>query len=235
MKINKILTMALAGALLVGCADLDTEPNGSTITADQKAKTYENNPERVSASVNGITSMFSIYENTSGNHNDFGYPSVMMFLESRGVDLVGMDVGYNWFSYGFELTDRALNSYINSSIWSTLYNQIYTANNVAGMIDPETEDSQLKYYLAQALAIRAFDYFNLAQIYQFTYEGNTDALCVPIVLDTNSDEAATNGVARSTVGEVYQQILTDLNKAVELLSQTNETRADKRYVDLAVA
>ena len=235
MKINKILTMALAGALLVGCADLDTEPNGSTITADQKAKTYENNPERVAASVNGITSMFSVYENTSGNHNDFGYPSVMLFIESRGIDFVGMDVGYNWFSYGLAMTDRAIKSYINSSIWSTLYNQIYTANNVAGTIDPETDDSKLQYYLAQALAIRAFDYFNLAQIYQFTYEGNTDALCVPIVLDTNSDDGATNGVARSTVGEVYEQILADLNKAVELLSKTHETRADKRYVDLAVA
>lgn len=235
MKINKILAMAFAGLAMVGCADLDTEPNGSTVTADQKSDTYVNNPERVSASVNGITTMFSVYENTSGNHNDFGYPSVMLFLDSRGIDLVGMDVGYNWFSYGLDLLDGAYTTYINSSIWSTLYNQIYAANSVAGSIDPATEDSQLQFYLAQALAIRAFDYFNLAQIYQFTYEGNEDALCVPLITDENAAEAGANGAPRSTVGEVYAQILSDLNTAVDLLDKTNETRADKRYVDASVA
>ena len=109
MKLNKYLFItALAGMTLAGCADLDTAPKGNTITADQKAEVVAENPEMVSASVTGITSMFSIYENTSGNHNDFGYPSVMLFTDSRGIDLVGMDVGYNWFSYGLDLNDGLL-------------------------------------------------------------------------------------------------------------------------------
>ena len=49
-------------------------------------------------------------------------------------------------------------------------------------IDPATEDSSLKYYLAQALSIRAFDYFVLAQMYQHTYAGHENAPAVPIVL-----------------------------------------------------
>ena len=53
-----------------------------------------------------------------------------------------------------------------------MYNQIYTANGVVSTIDPATEDNSLKYYLAQALSIRAFDYFVLAQMYQHTYKGN---------------------------------------------------------------
>lgn len=235
MKINKIIAMALAGALLVGCADLDTEPKGSTITEDQKAGVIENNPEMVAASVNAITSNFSIYNKISDTHNDFGYPSIMLFLDSRGIDLVGMDDGYNWFSGCFELNEGAFNTYYNSIVWGTLYNQIYSANAVASLIPEDTEDSTLKFYLAQALAMRAFDYFNLAQVYQFTYEGNTDAPCVPIVTNENALEAGVNGCARSTVGEVYEQITSDINKAIALLDASSFKRADKRYIDAATA
>lgn len=237
MKLNKYLFItALAGMTLAGCADLDTAPKGNTITADQKAEVVAENPEMVSASVTGITSMFSIYENTSGNHNDFGYPSVMLFTDSRGIDLVGMDVGYNWFSYGLDLNDGALtHTNCNSVIFRTLYNQIYTANSVAGIIDANTDDPTLQFYLAQALAIRAFDYFNLAQLYQFTYEGNEDAPCVPLITEANADDAAANGAPRATVGDVYTQIMTDLNKAVDLLRASSFRRADKRYVSLEVA
>lgn len=235
MKYSKIVSLALAGTLLVGCADLDTEPKGGTVTADQKAEVVANDPAKVSASVSAITTNFSVYMAYTSNHNDFGFPAVMLFTDTRGIDMVGMDVGYNWFSYGFDLVDRSYSSYINAIIWTNLYNQIYTANAVAGTIDPATEDGTLQFYLAQALTIRAFDYFNLAQLYQFTYEGNTDAPCVPLILDTNADEAAANGIARSTVGEVYDQIMADLNAAVDLLAASNVVRSDKRYASEAVA
>lgn len=235
MKINKILYLAFASMLTVGCADLDTEPLGGTVTETQKSEAGEANPERVSAGVTGITTMFSIYNNISDTHDDFGYPSIMLYLDSRGIDMVGCDVGYNWFSYGLDLTDRALNSRITNVTWSTLYNQIFAANQVMNSIDPETEDKTLQFYLAQALAMRAFDYFNLAQIYQFTYKGNEDAPCVPIITEENALEVASAGVARSTVNEVYTQIMNDINKAVSLLESTDKKRDDKRYISLDVA
>lgn len=239
MKFNKIMVLAFASLLTVGCADLDTEPQGSTVTADQKTEASELNPERVSASVTGITTMFSVYGSIYGTsdlrHNDFGYPAVMMLLDSRGVDLVGCDVGYNWFSYGFDMTDRAFTHTATRMIWGNMYNQVYAANQVTATIDPETEDEVLQFYLAQALAIRAFDYFTLAQIYQFTYQGNEDAPCVPILTEANALEAGSNGCARNTVGEVYDQIMNDLNKAVSLLESTSKKRGDKRYISLDVA
>lgn len=242
MKINKILFFAVAGLLAASCADLDTEPAGGTITADQKAEVVANNPARTAASVNGITANFTQYDCLGDErHNDFGYPAQMLFLDTRGVDLVGFAIGYNWFSAGIYFTDRPLTSAPNLIIWCTLYNQIYTANAVAKLVDPDTEDSTLKFYLAQALAIRAFDYFNLAQIYQFTYDGNTDAPCVPLVIgsinpeEDNTDAVASNGNPRATVGEVYAQIDKDINKAIELLEGSDFRRADRRYVDRATA
>ena len=232
---NKILYLAFASVMAVSCADLDTEPLGSTITETQKGAAGEANPERVSAGVTGITTMFSVYNNVADTHDDFGYPSIMLYLDSRGIDLVGCDVGYNWFSYGLDLTDRALNSRITNVIWSTLYNQIFAANQVTGSMDADPEDSTLKFYLAQALALRAFDYFNLVQIYQFTYKGNEDAPAVPIITEENKLEVASNGVARNTVKEVYDQILADLNKAISLLESSDKKRDDKRYISLDVA
>jgi len=119
MKLNRnLLYVALASMLTVGCADLDTEPQGSTVTADQKKAAVEANPSRISASVTGITTLFSVYGNVYGTsslrHNDFGYPSIMLFLDSRGIDLVGSDVGYNWYSDALSLTDRTLTGYTST-------------------------------------------------------------------------------------------------------------------------
>ncbi len=232
-NIKYLLGVSIAGLLLTGCADLDTAPNGQTITQDQK------NPEKASASVTAITSMFSVYGKITGDHNDFGYPSVMLFTDSRGTDLVGFDIGYNWFSAGLTLNDYLNTSDANSITWCTIYNQIYTANSVVKTINlEELEESQLSnayFYLAQALAIRAFDYFTLAQLYQFTYQGNEDAPCVPVVTEKNTDDVVKNGCPRNTVQEVYDQIMSDLNQAVEYLDLTQKSRDDKRYLDLSVA
>ena len=40
-KLNKIALFALSALTLVSCADLDTEPLGKTITADQKEEVLE--------------------------------------------------------------------------------------------------------------------------------------------------------------------------------------------------
>ena len=95
-------------------------------------------------------------------------------------------------------------------------------NNVAKSVAADTENPQLQGYLAQALAIRAFDYFTLVQCYQKTY-GDVDpntALGVPLITEANQDDAATNGCPRATVAATYEQILGDLNKAIDLLEKS---------------
>lgn len=228
---------AVAALTLVGCNDLDTEPMGSEITADQKAETVEANPERIEASVTAMTSAFydfgKIFDESY--HNDLGYPTIMLWTDSRGIDLVSEDIGYNWFSMAVTFEDCNYTYYGTQLIWSTIYKQLNAVNAVTAMLDAETEDEQLRFYLAQAYAIRAFDYFTLAQLYQHTYVGNEDKPCVPIITEANADAAAAEGCARSTVGEVYAQIMSDLDKAIAILDASNVTRADKRYVSREVA
>lgn len=233
----KFVASAIAALTLVGCNDLDTEPLGSTITADQKEATIEANPERIKASVAAMPSLSYDFGKVLGEsyHSDFGYPAIMMWTDSRGTDMVSPITGYNWFSAAVEYTDIQPTGVGTNLIWRTLYKQLYAVNAVTSMIDPNTEDDNLKFYLAQAHAMRAFDYFTLAQLYQHTYVGNEEKPCVPIITEKNADEAGANGCARSTVAEVYTQIMNDLDTAIELLSNTKTTREDKRYVSLEVA
>ena len=195
----KIFASALASVLLVGCNDLDTEPLGAVVTSDQKEEVVKNDPEMVSASVTGITAMFSVYGNaipTSFGHDDFGYGSIMLNLDSRGTDMVGLDINYNWFTRSMTFEHLFFNYRPTNILWRTMYNQMY----------------------------------------QHTYKGNESKPCVPLITNENANEAAANGCARSTVQEVYDQIMSDLNKAVSLLEATDKTRGtDKRYISKEVA
>lgn len=231
------MASALAALTLVGCNDLDTEPLGSTITADQKAEAVASNPERIKASVTAMYSVMNMFGGVfdESYHNDLGYATVMMWTDSRGMDLVSEDIGYNWFSMALTYEDCDYTYYGTRLLWSTIYKQLNAVNAVTAMIDPTTEDEDLMFYLANAYAIRAFDYFTLAQLYQQTYIGNEDKPCVLLITEENADAAGSVGCERSTVREVYAQIMKDLDNAIALFEKTSTKRADKRYISREVA
>lgn len=233
---NILLVPALGGLALASCNDLDTEILGDTITTDQKEEVIASNPAMIEASVTAITSLFSVFNQLGGEtHDDYGYPSVMLQMETRGQDVVSDNIGYNWYGYSLQLDDHDYSWRFTRLFWNNMYARTYACNEVLSVIDPATEDDELKFYLAQAYAVRAFNYFNLAQMYQHTYTAAKDSLCVPLILDTNAADAASNGCPRATVEETYTQIMSDLNNAVTLLESSSKQRADKRYVNAAVA
>ena len=237
MKKIKYIASALMSVALVGCYDMNTEPLGSTITSEHKEAAVAANPERIEASVNGMSAMFYGFGKNvgEGNHNDLSYPAVMLFTDTRGIDLVSEDIGYNWFGAAVTYSDLSYTGAATYITWSTFYKQINAVNAVTSMIDPATEDANLQNYLAQAYAIRAFDYFYLAQLYQQTYVGNEEKPCVPIITEENMDAAGSEGCPRSTVADVYEQIMTDLNNAIDLFEKSPVVRADKRYINAEVA
>lgn len=235
MKISRYISM-LAGAALLGSC-LDTAPLGDTITEAQKKQTIEDQPKRLAAGVSGALANFYAYKQTVKTHADFGYPSIMLILESRGVDMVSEDIGYNWFSAPLTYSDVNYTNNSNKIIWQTLYNQIRSANDVTAKVDATTTNKQYQFNLAQAYTVRAFDYFKLVQIYQQTY-GSIDPdkkLGVPLITEKNQNTAKEEGCARATVKATYQQILDDLNNAVTLFNSSGIERDDKRYANEYVA
>ncbi|MCM1336090.1 MAG: RagB/SusD family nutrient uptake outer membrane protein [Candidatus Amulumruptor caecigallinarius] len=246
---SKYLTVALTGLAMAGCNDLDTEILGNYATTDQKASVIEEDSEKLVYSVTGVMGVMNQYMGIySSAHCDFGFPSVMLCLDSRGTDLVGLNIGYNWFSSQGEMSDGDTNNYTNNFCYRYPYKQIFAVNTLLETVGSESTDPQTMYFIAQARAVRAFDYWVLAQLFQFTYNGHASEPCVPIITEKNSAEVTeAGGAPRATVEQVYAQILDDLNVAIAYLRESeytedNKVRANtlvsskpKRLVSLATA
>lgn len=170
----------------------------------------------------------------TNHHNDFGFPSLMLTMDGRGTDLVSDNSGYNWFSNSLDYKDLGSNLVYTAMYWTSMYNQIQAANEVIRAYGDRSEQSLFQFYLGQAYAFRAFNYFYLAQLYQQTYVGNEDQPCVPIISESNMETVYTEGCARATVREVYDFILSDLDKSLDMLQQTMLARPGKQFVSSEV-
>lgn len=237
MKNIKYLMLASCTVLLSSC--LDTEPLGRNITTDQKEEVVAQNPERLEASVAAIPTAFNTFGNILGTdrQNDIGIAAHFLIFDSKGTDMISTTDGYNWFGDAQEYSDAIYTHELIRMVWGNYYKQIFACNSVLENISLDTENPQLQYYAANALTSRAYCYFGLVQVFQHTYSqvDPAAALAVPIITESNKDEAAANGCPRATVEETYNQILSDLNKAIEFFDASGVKRSDKRYSDGIVA
>lgn len=242
-KINCLLAFVLGTMGLVGCNDLDTEPWDRYVTVTEKEDAIALNPDIAAAGVVGISSVYpqcwSVYSDAA--HCDFGWPALMMMFDSMSPDFVSRQIGYNWFASPASYSVGTNNNYVNNMSWNLSYKIIKASNSVLQTF-PNVETPEQMLYAAQAHANRAYAYFMLAQIFQYTYVGHEDLPCVPILTEKNQEEVANvGGVARSSVREVYEFVLSDLASAIDYLSKCNLTTADiastgtKRFVSLGTA
>lgn len=230
MKYNKISMLLLGAVALVSCNDIDEQnPAGGSYLLDQVKETNAAIASRSEATFNGMFTMmgapYATYGSDQGRADDFGYISASFSNDIEAADIVVANNNYNWFSTAAELTSRTPN-YANPYMRYKLpYNQIGVCNE---LIMGQDEGSNV---WAQAKAMRAFAYMNLAQNFAFGYTIDKDALCIPLLTDgvdyTNNP--------RATVEEVYNYILTDLNEAIEALEANPVKRTDKTRIDAQVA
>ncbi|MCM1150658.1 MAG: RagB/SusD family nutrient uptake outer membrane protein [Alistipes sp.] len=233
--IDKFIAVVLSLLTIASCGDdLNTVPEGDTITDDQKQEIYEQDPEKLEADVLSLySSMIELLaiEDWVGaqRHYDFGYAAIMLMMDSWGQDMPSEDSGYNWFASNLAMEDRTQTSEYGYFIWNNLYKQMGLANQVIATAPADSEDATMLNFRGQALAVRAFDYLNLVQLYQYTYVGHENEPAVPLVLDTTTAEEATNN-PRATVAEIYGQILADLGEAIAILPETGIAGQVDRHV-----
>lgn len=233
-----IYSAAVVAALALtasSCTEsMDTEPQGSTLTKGE----LESNASSLDGLVKGMYSnMIEAEAITSWagatRHYDFGYASTMMMMDNAGEDEVSPNSGYNWYRNNLRFNDRTDKSDITYFLWNQQYKNISQANAIISATESSYKDnSAAAAARGKALAMRAFCYLNLAQMYQFTYKGHEDALCVPIVKETTTAEQASDN-PRATVKDVYDFIMDDLNNAVTLLD--GASRSGKADIDQQVA
>lgn len=239
MKNNKYTSvLAIASMVALGaCSDIDDiVPEGGTMLETQLKATTSIIPGRADATFSGMYTKLgdplSFGRFTSERPDDFGFVMMAFSNDLEAADIVGQDNNYNWFSTCSELTTRNAD-YANPYIrYRGVYDEVARANDVIkayGEITAETS-AEIKYKVAQAYAIRAFCYLNIAPYFQFNYKTSSDKPCVPLVTETTTD--FTNN-PRATVKEIYDQIVSDLDFAIANLE--GYTRPDKSKIDKQVA
>lgn len=239
MKNNKYTSvLAIASMVALGaCSDIDDiVPEGGTMLETQLKATTSIIPGRADATFSGMYTKLgdplSFGRFASDRPDDFGFVMMAFSNDLEAADIVGQNNNYNWFSTCSELTTRNAD-YANPYIrYRGVYDEVARANDVIkayGEITAETS-AEIKYKVAQAYAIRAFCYLNIAPYFQFNYKTSSDKPCVPLVTETTTD--FTNN-PRATVKEIYDQIVSDLDFAIANLE--GYTRPDKSKIDRQVA
>ena len=232
MKLNKFAYLALAATAFAACDMEDVVPQGGTLLATQVQETYTAAPQRAEAPFSGMfTKLGAPTTVLSSRPDDWGFIMMCFSNDLEAADIIVPDSGYNWFSVCGEYTSRNAD-YANPYIrYAAAYNEIAAANDIIKSYPADTEDADALNKMAQARAIRAFSYLNLAPYFQFSYAaGGKDLPCVPIV--TEATEDFTNN-PRATVAEVYKLIVDDLTFAIEKLE--GYQRPDKSKIDQQVA
>ena len=233
MKLNKLFIWVLGCLTFASCSDIDDiNPSGGKLTSEQIKEINDLVPSRGEATFSGMFTMMGMpgYTFDRGRSDDFGYIMTCLSLDLEASDMCILNSGYNWFSVCGEYTSRYAN-YANPYIrYASAYNQIQVANEIINSYPADSEDPEVKAKIGQTKAIRAFDYLYLAPYYQFNYTSSKELLCVPLVTEETKDFADN---PRATVEEIYEQIIADLNSAIELLE--GYKRADKTLPDQQIA
>ena len=195
MKIMKkhiiFLMVSAVCVLLAGCDDfLDTE----SLTMKDTSNFPINETDAIQM-VNGIYSAMN--RNLADPEED-----PFFIFDIASDDRLG---GGSQSNIGAQGVDRLMNSYVDwmKPLWQQRYAGINRANSALETIDNVTgwsSENKKKQLLCEIYFLRAFYYFNLAQVFNG----------VPLVLSTEPQN-----LPKATPDEVYAQIASDLKKAIE--------------------
>lgn len=195
--INKFILAAILPCVIIGC-DLDTKPYQS-IDVDQLT------PGDVETITLGTYAYMKSNNGIMRSLHYFGeYGSDNLSLSGSTTDPL-MNI-YNYL--------RTTNNSRIADIWSYSYKTIININ-AALEVAPSGTSKEMDLVIGENYFLRAYHYFVLVNVFGQPYINNPETnLGVPIKLTTSLDDFP----ARSTVKEVYDQIESDLLKAIEMMT-----------------
>jgi len=219
--------------MFTACSEdfLENRPT-SFISNDDLGETALINPSIVEANLRGIyNQMVSAGIGGTSAQEDFGHKSFDMMSDLLSSDLAQVGARYNRF-VGFanyvSTQDNTI-SIPNYTAWRFYYRIINSANLIIaanGGNDIIPESDAVKGVLGQAKTIRAFAYFYLSQYYAIKYDASAEIL--PLYIN-----AGEPGKAKSTMGDVYTQMIADLNSAISFMN--GYARPNKASINQNVA
>lgn len=201
------------------CID-ETEPT-SGLTQNQ----IDNSPNTISAMMMALPARANVLDARTGNFDDyaFGYGALMHLRDVQTGDMAIAFSNYDHFQPWEIVNGINENTARAQWPWNYSYESIMASNKLIGTIGEVTEESstQEKAALGVAYAYRALNYLDMAREYEFLpndkfSNSNLVGLTVPIVDENTTEEMAKNN-PRATHEKMAEFILSDLDKAEELI------------------
>ncbi|WP_319503334.1 RagB/SusD family nutrient uptake outer membrane protein [uncultured Draconibacterium sp.] len=152
----------------------------------------------------------------------YNMPRVIDMVNLQGDDIYITNSYNDLTSFNqYNPESRLLDGGFNLANWAAHYKNIAVCNKIISEVD--ATDVELKGLVGENYYLRALWYLSLTRTYGRPYTHGTDHLSVPLRLDPEADVQE-----RATVGEVYAQIISDLEMAADLLPEaTIRTRPSK--------
>lgn len=194
----KFLLVVTIAFFVIGCSkDFIEKSPYDSIPSDQALNSED-------ALQNALNGAYSDLRSTTLDGSLFGrdFPVVGdLQADNTFVETKNSGRYLSQYNYSVTVTDG-----VAEESWDDSYTGILRANQI---INANVSGEAINAIKAQAYAIRALLYFKLVNIYAKPYTDSRDNLGVPLVL-TYSPYALPS---RNTVGEVYDQIVSDLTTA----------------------
>ena len=232
---KRLINLSLLVVLLafVGCSSdyLDEQPS-QFLNVNQLQQAAEVNPDITRGFVDGIYT-FMIRSGSGGttSHADFGHKGYDVMSDMMSSDMALSVSTFGW--YRANITEyQAMTDFTrgeNFMTWRFYYTVIRSANTVIelqGGADAVPELAENRHILGQALALRAFAYYYLS-VYMAN-DFNPEHEVLPLLTEPIGE-----GIARSSMADIFALIESDLNTSISLLDDFN--RSSKSQINKHVA
>ena len=194
--------LILTAICLTACSSdiLDTVPKTNVVESEAYST-----PGKILAQVNNL---YGQLQNPTFYGGRF-----IVFNEQRADEFGQNDGNAATGSAVWNQNVASTNEFINN-VWSAAYTAINSSNILIERLNETTvvSEADAEFYIAEAKFVRALSYLSLVQTYAKPYNYDKNGLGVPLRL-TGITSAGNNDLARSTVAEVYTQIIKDLDEA----------------------
>lgn len=224
MKKHIFILMITGLLLTTACEEyLDVQP-----TVDVSEQQLFNNLSGLQTTLNGTYKYMLTATSTLG----VGISGLQRYNITATPDLWVREIGNDfYFCSVFQSVRTESASPRTYNTWLYHYKLINSCNVILSEIEKFSDQAELAASIrGQTLAIRAWSYFNLVRYFQQTYSIAPNEPAVPVYLTRATPEREQKD--RSTVEQVYQQILSDLNEALANLQ--NYSRPSMEYINADV-
>lgn len=198
---KKIVITLLAFAAFSAC-DIDRNPYGS-----MESETIINDPDAsLEPLLNGMYAQLKAWSDPMHRMGEYAGDNMMI----RGSST---DAFYEFISFA-----RTPNNGRLTQFWNSGYKAIAQASNIIDMIE-EGQSVEIDNNLGEAYYVRGMMYFYLTRAFGRPYYQDPETnLGVPIVNGTPEDVINLELGDRATVKESYEQAISDLKKAEEMIT-----------------